>query len=482
MRHSPSKRQVLNAVLLAVAVFFLVACTDLPVKPSPIVTVAPTAAATDTRPNATATPALGPSGKQAEPLSTSTPVVDTIATIIAVDEAPVTPVPGITVSPTPTLQPVGQLRTVFEQVWNTVARNYLYPNFNGADWNKLKTVYEPKALAAKNATEYYDLIADMVDKLGDEHSRYMSPWEAREEDNLIRGSASYAGIGVLSKYSKTDVTIVYVFPSSPAEQAGLKRRDVITAVDGQPLINADKGPNRIRGPIGTNVVLRVTSPGEQPRAVTITRRQITGKVFPSLTRLQADPSIAYLVIPTFDQDDMGELVQAELTTLLADGKPLKGIIIDLRGNGGGLISAMEKVLGQFMVGKAASYASRTKSHDLVPPRGALYDQLKNTPLVVLEDKGSVSAAEMFTGAMKGRGRAKIVGITSAGNTETIFPYNMPDGSRLWVAEEGFYMLDGSSIEGKGVVPDTEINVDWNSYSERNDPHILKAVAILQGGK
>lgn len=487
---SRNKWYALHATLLVLVALFLLACTDLPVR-----TVAPPtvqdATPTQVSASATAIPSIaaiatipavatgGPAGKQVEPARTATPVVDTIATIIAVDRAPVTAVPG-TVSPTPTLQPVAQLRNVFEQVWSTVDRNYLYPDFNGADWDKLKTIYEPKALAAQSAIEYYDLIADMVDKLGDDHSHYESPWDAREEDDLVHGNASYAGIGVLSLYGKNDVTVVYVFPGSPAEKAGLKRRDVITSVDGKPLVDVDKGLNRIRGPIGTDVTLGVTSPGEPPRSITITRQQVTGKIFPSMTRLQADPSIAYLVIPSFDQDDMGDLVQGELAKLLSDGKPIKGIIIDLRGNGGGLLSAMEETLGEFITGKAGSYASRTSMHPLVPPPGPLYGQLKDIPLVILVDKGTVSAAEMFAGAMKGRGRAQIVGITSAGNTETIYPYNLPDGSRLWLAEEGFHMLDGSSLEGKGLVPDFEINVDWNSYSERNDPHILKAIELLQG--
>lgn len=502
MTDSSIKRRVLNAFFFGAVLLLLVACTDLPVRtavtptafvPTTLIATPPVAAsptgagtaaeATDTGVEAGVTPQFGSgnSGKQAGPLSTSTPVVDTIATIIAVDRAPATAVSGDT-SPTPTLLPADQRRTVFEQVWTTVNKNYLYPDFHGADWNKLKAVYEPKVFAAKNANEYYDLIADMVDKLGDDHSHYESPWDAREEDDLMHGNASYAGIGVLSKYGKTDVTVIYVFPGSPAERSGLKRRDVISAVDGKPLINADKGPNRIRGPIGTDVTLTVRSPGEQPRDVTITRRQVTGKVFPSATRLQADPTIAYLVIPSFDQDDMGGLVQDELSKLLNDGKPLKGIIIDVRGNGGGLLSAMEEVLGEFVTGKSGSYASRTRSHDLIPTRGELYGKLKDTPLVVLVDKGSVSAAEMFAGAMKGRGRARIVGITSAGNTETIYPYNLPDKSRLWLAEEGFRMLDGSSLEGKGVVPDAEINVDWNSYPEQKDPHILKAIEILHGSK
>jgi C-terminal processing protease CtpA/Prc len=85
--------------------------------------------------------------------------------------------------------------------------------------------------------------------------------------------------------------------------------------------------------------------------------------------------------------------------------------------------------------------------------------------------------------MQDQERAKIVGSRSAGNTEIVYPHNFSDGSRLWLAQEGFKLPNGTSIEGRGVIPNAEIDLNWADYTERDDPHILKAIELLKkGGK
>jgi C-terminal peptidase prc len=319
----------------------------------------------------------------------------------------------------------------------------------------------------------------MVTELGDDHSRYLSPWDADEEDDLMSGNTSYVGVGIFSKHNETEIQVVYVFPGSPAEEGGIKRRDVITAVDGGPITEDDEDLSRIRGPQGSKVTLTVRSPGEEPRDVELVRGPINGAVLPSASRLEADPSVGYLVIPSFDPEDMDEQVADELEKLVEGDEPLAGIVVDLRGNGGGLIDTMERIVGQFMTGEGGKYASRGREHLMIPPRGTMYQELKDVPLVVLVDEGSESASEMMTGALQHRGRAKVVGVSSAGNTETVYPYDFDDGSRLWLAEEGFQLPDGSTLEGTGVIPDAEIDVDWTEYPESEDPHILKAIELIK---
>lgn len=509
MKVFSQKRKTLNAFLLGLLSLTTVACSDLPVQPSatgtpafvptntplsqPTTTsqaptaVLPTAALPTGQPTTlaqnmpTGSPRSAHSTGTPQASGTGTPVFDplTMDCLAGTPSPSVIPEQG---SPTATIISADERRQVFEDVWNTVNDNYLYPDFNGINWNAQKAKYEPLALAAKCSDQYYDLIDEMITDLGDQHSRYESPADAQAEDQAVSGTENYAGIGVLNQIveDKNALLVIYVFPGSPADKAGLKRRDLILGMNGQNWTDIQRQRLELRGLPGTTVTPIVQSPGAQPRNVAIVRAQVSGKVYPTLERLSADPTIAYLVIETFDQDDMDTLVENSLKQLLADGKPLNGIIIDVRGNGGGLISVMENLVGEFMIGKAGSFQSHGQSMDFNPPKGALYNQLKNVPLVVLVDKDTVSAAEMFSGALQGRGRAKIVGVTSAGNTETIVPYDMQDGSRLWVAEEGFHLLNGSMLEGKGVVPDAEIKVDWENYSEAQDPHILKAIDILHG--
>lgn len=497
MPRTQTRRNAFNAILLGMAAMFLWACSDLPVSTGPTPTnvalqatrtprptrVAPTPTEeifiedpTETpeeEPAATPTPrkSLGgggsqPTATQAAPRSTRTP--RTTPTAVA-DAA----------TPIATLMPSADRLEIFEQVWETVADNYLYEDFHGADWDALKEEYEPKVREATSGDEFYATVDDMVSELGDDHSRYISPWDADEEDDLMSGNTSYVGVGIFSKHNETEIQVVYVFPGSPAEEGGIKRRDVITAVDGGPITPADEDLSRIRGPEGSKVTLTVRSPGEEPRDVELVRRPINGAVLPSARRLEADPSVGYLVIPSFDPEDMDEQVADELATLVEGDEPLAGIIVDLRGNGGGLIDTMQRIVGQFMTGEAGKYASRGREHMMIPPRGTMYQQLEDIPLVVLVDEGSESASEMMTGALQYRGRAKVVGVPSAGNTETVYPYDFDDGSRLWLAEEGFQLPDGSTLEGTGVIPDAEIDVDWTEYSEAEDPHILRAIELIK---
>jgi carboxyl-terminal processing protease len=381
-------------------------------------------------------------------------------------------------SPIPTLMPINARRAIFEEVWQTVEDTYIYEDFNGVDWDEIHGEYEIKVLAASSAPEFYDLMSAMVAELGDEHSRYLSPMEAEEEDDLIQGTTNYVGIGVLATREETSMAVVYVFPGSPAEEAGLKRRDRIIAIDGEPVVGTQTGPSKIRGPEGTTVTLTIRSPGESPRDVEIERRTITGQIEPSGHRLTTNPEIGYLIIPDLFLEEMDQLVEIELRDLL-QGEPLEGLVIDIRGNGGGLRSVMRNILGHFITGNAGTFYTKTQSTTFTIPKGRLYDQLQPVPVVVLIDGGTESAAEWLAGAIQARGRATVVGVTSAGNTETVYPYDLTDGSRLWVAQESFRLPDGTALEGRGVVPDVEIDRDWTAYSEEQDPHILEAVKLLK---
>ena len=498
MPQPQTKRNAFNAIILVVAALLLWACSDLPVNTGTTPTTVAVGATRTPRPTrvaptpteeliieeptitpeeelaVTPTPrkSLGGGGSEATPTRAAPPPRSTSTPTAVAEEA----------TPIATLMPSAQRLEIFQQVWETVRDNYLYEDFHGADWDALKDEYEPKVEAATSAEEFYTTIDDMVTRLGDDHSRYLSPWDAKEEDDLMSGNTSYVGVGIFSNHNDNEIKVVYVFPGSPAEEGGIKRRDVISAVDGSPITEADADLSRIRGPEGSKVILTVRSPGEEARDIELTRRSITGRVLPTSHRLEADPSVGYLIIPSFDPEDMDEEVTGELTRLAQGSEPLAGLVVDLRGNGGGLIDTMERIVGQFMTGEGGKYASRGREHLMTPPKGAMYDKLKNVPLVILVDGGSESASEMMTGALQYRGRARVVGVPSAGNTETVYPYDYDDDSRLWLAEEGFQLPDGSTLEGTGVIPEAEIDVDWTAYPESQDPHILKAIELIKGGQ
>jgi len=223
----------------------------------------------------------------------------------------------------------------------------------------------------------------------------------------------------------------------------------------------------------------VESPGRAPREVDIVRDTIGGEIVPTASRLSADPGIGYLVIPDLWTNDMDTLVNDTLRDLLDGPTPLTGLIIDLRGNGGGFRTVLESILGEFVSGEVGTFFNQKEQHPFTIQKGPLFDRLKNVPVVVLVDKGSESYTEVLSAVLQAKGRAKVVGTPSAGNTETIYRYDFDDGSRLWLAEESFKLPDGTNLEGRGVIPDVTISEDWTTYTEENDPDILAALKLLK---
>jgi carboxyl-terminal processing protease len=367
---------------------------------------------------------------------------------------------------------------VFDNVWSTVNEKYLYADFGGIDWPGLRERYDQRVKAVQSDVEFYGVVAEMVAELGDDHSRFLAPVEARSEDAQQRGSADYVGVGIISSPGERSIMVVYVFPGSPADRAGIKRRDRITHVDGIPFQNPRTDPSRIRGAEGTSVRLSITSPGSAAREVVVVRERIVGGVAPSSRRLSTDPAIGYLIIPDLWTGDMDVQVNRELEQLLDARPPMSGLILDLRGNGGGYRSVLEQILGNFVSGEVGQFYDKNGTYQFEVTGRALQQRLAGMSLAVLTDGGTESYAEVLAAALKYRGKAVIVGRPTAGNTETIFRYDFEDGSRLWVAEQGFRLPDGTDLEARGVVPDEQVNEDWTAFTENDDPDILRALDVL----
>lgn len=420
-------------------------------------------------PTATATATVTPSPTSsatatatAAPSPTSTPTAE--------------PIPLIP-QPTPTLSSFDALRRgeLFDKVWGTVAAHYLYADFGGVDWQALKETYRPRALAAPTTEEFYATLAAMIDELRDRHSRFENPQQAFVQQALATGRDAYVGVGILTVPVDDGLLVTTVFPNSPAAEAQLQRRDMIVAVDGGPVNPDDTG---ISGPADTSVQLELRSPDSTLRTVTLTRRAVLAQYVPDVYLLP-DTRIGYVLIQSFWAQDMADKTGQALQALLAaNDDQLDGLIIDLRSNGGGWRSVLEGLLSTFVAGEVGAWWSQQTSYPLTIAGTPLYDQLMSVPVVVLVDRETESYAEVFAAVLQAQGRAQVVGFNTAGNTETIFAYDLDDASRLWVAQEGFKLPDGSNLEGRGVLPDHAIDVDWTRFSERRDPHILKALELI----
>lgn len=366
----------------------------------------------------------------------------------------------------------GSLRQhIFTRVWQIVDEHYLYADFDGLDWNNVWHEFAPRVDEATTPEEFYALITEMVNRLNDHHSRFLAPSDAVAENALTVGHEEHVGIGVITIPTHDGAIIQHVFSNSPASQAGLRPRDRIVAIDGEPFAAG----RDIAGEAGTQVRLTVERPDEHVWDVVLTRRHVEGRISPTAYRLP--DNIGYLSIPTLWINDMADQVSGALTDLVVE-KPLHGLILDLRDNPGGWRNVLTSILGHFVQGEVGLFFDRQGERPLIIHDSSGPD-LRGLPLVVLVDRNTASYAEIMAAILQTEAGAYIIGAPTSGNTETIYAYELPDGARLWVAQEGFRLRNGTNLEGAGVKPDIVLDLDWTRYSEERDPYILDALRYLR---
>ncbi len=412
----------------------------------------------------------------------------------ATTPAATTPPPTVIVvgnpTPAPTPAPIvnvprelteKQLR-VFDAFWNVVNTSYLYPDFRGVDWVATKAEARSRIAQGMDEAAFYAFLDDLIDRMGDDHSHYLSPQEAREEDQEYNGTFEFVGVGIITEanFDRKHISILQVLTDSPAARAGLKAHDHILEVDGQPIIDAEGNvySNRFRGTPGSQVTALVRSPGGEPRAITMTRARINSKERVEYRLLEAGGKrYGYVLIPTLFEEDIDERVTSALRALGSRGA-LDGLIVDMRINGGGALNVLQPTLGLFMRGEAGRLVGRKGSRQTIGVRAVNISNSQRLPLAVLIGPSTESYAEVFAGVLQATGRAKLIGLESAGNIETLRAHEFEDGSRLWLAEEGFRLPNGSSWEGRGLVPDVRVPARWDEFDADNDPVIAAAIKTL----
>ncbi len=368
-------------------------------------------------------------------------------------------------------------REVIRALWNAVNDHYVDPGFNGHDWAAIGEHYEAIVEEGLSDEAFYAVLREMVGALGDEHSYFQSPSEIEEEARAVAGQLDFVGIGMLAVNAPDGgAMIIIVFPESPAAEAGLLPHDTIMAVDGGPTRDAF-GLSRTRGPEGTTVNLRVRTPGEAPREITVTRRRVTGSL-PVDSCLIPGTRLGYVMLPTFQDETIDDQLREALMAMSASG-PLDGLILDNRMNGGGLGSVTEASLGMFLGGPQGAFVTR-ETRDQLMLEAEDIGGSQAVPLVVLVGEDTVSYGEIFSGIMQHSGRAKIVGQTTLGNVEQLRRYDFTDGSRAWIASATYEPtgLPAGIWEDTGIIPDVTVSGKWDEFRESNDPGLAAAVKIL----
>ena len=287
----------------------------------------------------------------------------------------------------------------------------------------------------------------------DPHSTYFDKEDAEAFDE--QASGAYEGIGVELLQQDGVLKVVAPIDDTPAARAGLRSGDFIVAIDGKP-ISAIEAMEPLRGPAGSQVVLSIERGEEKPFDVTVTRETIR---VTSVRGKLLEPGYAYLRISTF-QADTGADFQKQLAQLQAQaGGKLKGLVLDVRSNPGGLLTAAVQVADDLLdkgviVTTRGRIAVSDARFEATPG-----DLMKGAPVVVLADAGSASATEVLSGALRDLHRAKIVGSRTFGKglVQTLLPLDNGDSVKLTTAR--YYTPSGKSIQATGIVPDVELTPD-----------------------
>ena len=335
---------------------------------------------------------------------------------------------------------------IFTEVLRQIEKNYVEPQ-------------DPQKLI-------HGAIKGMVQSL-DPHSSFMTKEEHQEL--LIETKGSFTGVGIEITVRDKVLTVVSPIEGTPAYEAGIKAGDQIIGIDDKPTndMTLTDAVKNIRGPKGSKVKLTIRREGaDKPLEFSITRDVIPLR---SVRNYLLSPDIGYIRISSFQSKTDKDLASA--LEKIESGRDLKGLILDIRNNPGGLLTQAIKVSDLFLdSGLIVSTRGRNESQDMEVP-AQKDEKPRNYPIIVLVNGGSASAAEIVAGALQDNKRALVMGTKTfgKGSVQTILP--LSDGSGLRLTTAKYYTPSGKSIQLSGIIPD--INVEFVPPVEKEEKEKLR---------
>lgn len=315
----------------------------------------------------------------------------------------------------------------------------------------------------------------------DPHSNYLNAADFKDLREQSRGA--YGGLGLEVTTEEGAVKVITPMDDTPAARAGIQAGDYITAISGQSVIGQSltDAVKLMKGAPGTDVTLTVVRAGKDPMELKLTREIINVKS----VKYEAKGDYGYLRITNFNENT-GRETEDAITALKKKIPGMKGLVLDLRNNPGGIVDQSVQVADAFLDGGEVVTQRGRDPRDIERYNARPGDMLKGLPVVVLVNPGSASAAEIVAGALQDRHRAKILGVTSfgKGSVQTVIPMRGGLDGALKLTTARYYTPSGRSIQKTGIEPDLEVAqskeqaerlaVDKYQFSEASFKNALNA--------
>jgi carboxyl-terminal processing protease len=374
-------------------------------------------------------------------------------------------------------------KELVDEVWQVIEHTYVDATFNQVDWKAVRTEYLDRPYTSQE--EAYTAIKEMLGKLEDPYTRFMTPEEFRNMQIDTSGELTGVGIQLSQDEETKELVVVSPIEDTPAFKAGVQSRDVILKIDGASTegMDVNDAVQLIRGPVGTEVNLTIRR-DEKVLEFTLTRDRIEIHSVRYEYRQEGATPIGYVRLTQFSANAAPEMQDA-LQEL--EQQNVAGYILDLRSNPGGLLKASIDIARMWMGN--GTIVSTVNRRGIVHEEAANAHSLTAKPLVVLVDGGSASASEILSGALQDNHRATLVGTQTFGKGLVQSVNRLGDGSGLAVTIAKYLTPSGRDINKLGIEPDIIVDLTEAQQEELGnnrdligtveDPQYAKALETLQ---
>jgi len=360
---------------------------------------------------------------------------------------------------------------LYDYVWRNVNTKYVDQTNNEQNWSRWRHKYDN---SIKTQEDAYVAIETMLASLNDPYTRFLDPKEFAEETSSIQGSLKGIGIQIAVKDGK--LMVIAPLEGTPAERAGILADDEILEIDGVSTkgITVDKAADKIRGKEGTTVKLLIKRKDVEPKLYTVTRENIEIKSISQKTPFDTavPDNMAYIKISSF----LSRNLTKEFSNTLAKSLDKDGYIIDLRSNPGGLLDNAINISDMLLPG--GIIVSTVDRNGYKVSQRAVKTVYTSKPVVVLINKGSASASEILSGALKDHGRAIIIGEKSFGKGLVQEVNHLPLNAGMNITIQRYLTPNGTDIHKKGITPDVVVELTEDNVKDKNDVQLTKAIEVL----